>query len=173
MGTIDAWLGCWESVCDLRMCPSFHNRHQDFNECIGEVFQIIGEGPNAAPIRVGQRIRFRYLYKHNTWIGCHQGRDRCEQNTCPGSTIQGKDFSRCTSEIFRMYARGKKNGDVIHSGDVVMLYHVQNGIPRYVSIQGKKSYDDTSLNFCPGLAPPAYLSYGICSKNVFRIYRKP
>ena len=133
------------------------------------MFQIIGEGTNFAPIKVGQRIRIRYLHLHNTWIGCYHGNDRCERQTCPGTTAQAKLFNRCGGEIFRMYARGKKNGDEIHSGDVVMLYH--HG--RYVSIQGKKYGDDTSLNFCPGLAPPAYLSYGICSKNTFRIYKKP
>ena len=52
-----------------------------------------------------------------------------------------------------------------------MLYYVRDG--RYVSIQGQYEGDDTSLNFCPGVTPPAYLSYGICSKNTFRIYRKP
>ena len=52
---------------------------------------------------------------------------------------------------------------------MVMLYY--GG--RYVSIQGQNDGDDTSLNFCPGVTPPAYLSYGICSKNAFRIYRRP
>jgi len=42
-----------------------------------------------------------------------------------------------------------------------------------VTIQGENPGDDTNLNVCPGVAPPAYLSYGICSKNAFRIYRKP
>ena len=52
-----------------------------------------------------------------------------------------------------------------------MLYYVRGG--KYISIQGENYADDTSLNFCPGVAPPTYLSYAICSKNVFRIYRKP
>jgi len=93
------------------------------------------------------------------------------KKTCPGTTSQGSDFNRCGGEIFRIFARGRKNGEVIYNGDVVMLNYPLVG--KYVSIQGYKEGDDTSLNFCPGRAPPAYLSYGICSKNAFRIYRKP
>ena len=52
-----------------------------------------------------------------------------------------------------------------------MLLCFYNG--RYVSIQGQYNEDPTTLDFCPGVSPPAYLSYGICSNNVFRIYRKP
>ena len=89
------------------------------------------------------------------------------------TTAQGKNFAnnRCQSEIFFIYARGKSDGDVIHNGDVVMLYYSPIGL--YVSIIGENWGDNTSLDFCPGVVPPVYLSYGICSKNVFRIYRKP
>ena len=52
-----------------------------------------------------------------------------------------------------------------------MLYYDHTG--RYVCIQGDYEGDDTSLDFCPGIAPPTYLSYAICSRNAFRIYRKP
>ena len=69
------------------------------------------------------------------------------------------------------YAHEKTNGQIIYDGDVVMLYYIADG--RFVSIQGQNEADDTSLNFCPGVVPPAYLSYGICSKNAFRICRKP
>ena len=70
--------------------------------------------------------------------------------------------------MFRIYARGKANGQTVYNGDVVMLYYEHNR--RYVSIQGQDEGDDTSLDFCPGEVPPAYLSYGVCSKNAFRIY---
>ena len=61
-------------------------------------------------------------------------------------------------------------GKTIYNGDVVMLYYKHGG--KYVSIQGEVDGSDTSLNFCPGVVPPPYLSYGICSKNAFHIYRK-
>jgi len=153
------------------MCPSNGNRYRYFNGiCGGEEFQIIGEGTTHNPIKSGQRIRLRYLHKHNAWMGCSSN-NRCDKSTCPGTTVQGSNFDTCGGEIFRIYARGRKNEEVIYNGDVVMLYYVHEG--KYVSIQGYKEGDDTSLNFCPGIAPPAYLSYGICSKNAFRVYQKP
>ena len=63
-------------------------------------------------------------------------------------------------------------GKLIHNGDVVMFSYYEYG-SKYVTIQEETSGADTNLNFCPGVTPPPYLSYGICSKNAFRIYRKP
>ena len=168
LGARNGWLGCPYSVCDLRMCPSHNNNYKDFSNCGGEVFQIIAEGSIHDLVKSGQRIRLRYLGKHNTWIGCPLN-TKCDHRPCPGTLLQARDFGRCGGEIFQIYARGKKNGQVIYSGDVIMLsYH-----GRYLAIQGQNEDDDTSTNFCPGIAPPAYFSYGICSKNVFRVYRKP
>ena len=153
----------------MRGCPSVHD-YRDFKKCGGEIFQIIGEGATQNPIKSGQRIRLRYLGAEKGWLGC-PAETHCERKACPGTTVQASDFNRCGGEIFRIYARGKTNGQIIYDGDVVMLYYPVTG--KSVSIQGQKEGDGTSLNFCPGVPPPAYLSYGICSKNVFRIYRKP
>ena len=168
MGARNAWLGCPDTVCDLRTCPSTNNNYANFGACRGEQFQIIGKGTHGYPIKSGQQIRLRYVAAHNTWMGC-PANNRCDRRTCPGTTVQSTDFSRCGGEILTIYARGRTNGQTIYNGDVVMLYH--GG--RYVSIQGENDGDDTSLNFCPGVNPPAFLSYGICSNNAFRIYRRP
>ena len=169
MGARDAWLGCPSSdnICDLRKCPSSDNNYLDFERCGGEVFQIIGEGASSEnnQIESGQRIRLRYIPEHNIWMGCPLN-NRCDKRPCPGTNIEARNFNRCGGEMFRIYARGKANGQTIYNGDVVMLYI--GG--KYVSIQGQNEGDDTSLDFCPGEVPPAYLSYGICSKNAFRIY---
>ena len=175
LGARDAWLGCpaIDKICDLRNCPSNNNKYRYFDgQCYGEEFQIIGEGTSYSSIRVGQRIRIRYIHEHNAWISCASNR-LCTTATCSGTTAQAGIFanSRCWEEIFKIYARGKTNGQIIYNGDLVMLYYPRRG--RYISIQGEYLEDDTSLNFCPGIAPPTYLSYAICSKNVFRIYRKP
>ena len=174
LGARNAWLGCADSngICDLRTCPSRNYNYRKFGTCWGEEFQIISDGTHGSAVKSGQQIRLRYLREHNSWMGCPSN-NRCSKKTCPGTTAQGGDFknNRCWGEIFRIYARGRANGQTIYNGDVVMLYYVRDG--RYVSIQGQYEGDDTSLNFCPGVAPPAYLSYGICSKNTFRIYRKP
>ena len=95
--------------------------------------------------------------------------NRCVKRDCPGTISQARAF-KCEGEIFRIYARGRANGEIIYNGDLVMLYYVKGG--KYVSIQGEEEKENTSLNFCPGETPPAYLSYGICSSNVFRVYRK-
>ena len=97
--------------------------------------------------------------------------NHCGKGTCPGTSSQGSNFSRCYKEIFRIYSRGKRNGEVVNNNDVVMLY--SEYVHNYVYIQGEQSGSPSSLNFCPGVYPPAYLSYAICSKNAFRIYRKP
>ena len=152
----------------MRFCTRYP--YHDFQKCDSEIFQIIGEGATYNTIKSGQRIRLRCLGAYNSWIGC-SSRAYCEKSTCPGTAIQASDFSKCRGEILRIYARGKRNGQVIHNADLVMLYFPVAG--RSISIQGQNDGDDTSLNFCPGLTPPVYLSYGICSKNVFRIYRKP
>jgi len=163
LGASGAWLGCPFDICDIRKCPSSNNNYRYFDgRCWGEEFQIIGEGTTHNPIKSGQQIRLRYVHVNNTWVGCPSN-NRCDKRTC----VQGNNFRRCRGEIFRIYARGRKNGELIYNGDVVMLYYPYEG--KYVSIEK----DDTSLNFCPGITPPAYLSYGICSKNAFRIYRKP
>ena len=64
-----------------------------------------------------------------------------------------------------MYARGKANGQIIHSGDVVMLYYEYDG--KYVSIQGENSGDDTSLNFCPGVTPQLTSAMEYAPKMLF------
>ena len=166
----DGWLGCPDSVCDLRTCPNGDNYRDFTGRCWGEEFQIIAEGTKNDPIKSGQRIRLRYLREANTWMGC-PANSNCDKRTCPGTTAKGTNFNDgCWGETFRIYARGKANGQLLYNGDVVMLYYVHN--KRYVSIQGNGFGDDTSLNFCPGIVPPPYLSYGYCRKNAFRIYRK-
>ena len=175
LGAKNAWLGCHDhgpsTLCILATCPSISHNYRNFEYCWGENFQIIGEGAIHNSIKSGQRIRLRYLNEQNTWMGCSLN-NRCDKRTCSGTTSQGSNFNDgCWGNIFRIYARGRKNGQTIYNGDVIVLYYVHGG--RYVSIQGQYNQDRTSLDFCPGVAPPAYLSYGICSKNVFRIYRKP
>ena len=171
LGAKGVWLGCAGSRCGSANCPSQHyNYYRYFDErCYGERFQIIGKGTNHSPIKSGQQVRLRYLKEHNTWVSYRSG--YCKKGTCSGTTSQGSNFNRCHTEIFRIYARGRRNGEVVYNDDVIMLY--SDSANKYVSIQGENSGDTASFNFCPGVTPPAYLSYGICSKNAFHIYRKP
>ena len=175
LGAKVGWLGSHTAsgggTCFLATCPSHGNNYRYFDgRCSGEEYQIIGEGTTHSPIKSGQRIRLRFLYEHNTWVKYLESK-QCGTGTCSGTTAQGINFNRCPAEMFRIYARGKRNGEVVYNNDVVMLYNEYSC--KYVHIEGQKNADPVDFNFCPGITPPAYLSYGICSKNVFRIYRKP
>ena len=173
LGAKDVWLGCPDVICDLRTCPSNDRAYADENmtRCYGETFQIIGGGTPYASIKSGQTIRLRYVH-NNTWIGCSYSRKYCYQTSydpCPDVDIsEVREFDKCMTLNFRIFAYGKATGQTIKRGDVVMLYFPYSG--EYVTIDGNRNGDDSSLDFCPGMVPPAYLSYGICSKNVFRIY---
>ena len=170
LGTKGAWIGCAGHVCGLATCPSYNDYYRFFDgRCYGEELQIIGEGTIHNPIKSGQQIRLRYLREHNAQVSHRE--NYCGKGTCSGTTAQGSNFNRCQVEIFRMYDHGKENGETVYNDDVVMLY--SENACKYVSIQGEKLGDKSSFNFCPGVTPPAYFSYGICSKNAFRIYRKP
>ena len=173
LGAKVGWLGCAGRVCVLATCPSHHNNYYYHYEgrCYGEKFQIIGEGTIHNPIKSGQRIRLRYLNQHNTWVQYCESNEECRVGTCSGTTAQGTNFTKCPAEMFRIYARGKRNGEVVYTNDVVMLYNEYSS--KYVSLKGEQYHAPLNFNFCPGVAPPAYLSYGICSRNVFRIYRRP
>lgn len=162
----NGWLGCPHGACDLRLCPTYNKgRFKDFNDCKGEVFQIVAEG--GKHVRSGYRVRIRYIYEGNQWIGCPHN-NRCDKRSCPGTNLQALNFTRCESEIFRIFARGRYKGDNIHNGDLVMLQYGTN----FISIQGTNEGDDTSLTNCPGTPPPTYFDYSRCPKNVFRIYKK-
>ena len=159
------WLGCPHAVCDLRTCPTSHDRHKNFAACYGEVFQIVPEGGKY--VKSGYRVRFRYIYEGNQWIGCPHN-NRCDKRPCPGTTFQALNFTRCGGEVLTIYARGKYKGDIVRNGDVVMLGYGT----KFISIQGDGEGVDTSLNTCPGSGPPTYFDYSRCARNAFRIYKK-
>ena len=159
------WLGCPDTVCDLRKCPTKEGRYKNFTACGGEMFQIVPEGGKY--IKSGYRVRFRYIAGGNQWMGCPHN-DHCDKRPCPRTTFQALNFTRCGSEILTIYARGKYKGDIVQNGDVVMLGYGT----KFISIQGDGEGDDTSLNTCPGSGPPTYFDYSRCPRNVFRIYKK-
>jgi len=94
-------------------------------------------------------------------MGC-QTNHRCYKTDCPGSITQARG---CSGEDF---TRGRNNGEIIYNGDVVMLY--VNCMCQYKDDSlGTKQL---SVDFCPGRAPPSYLSYEMCSKYAFQVYRR-
>ena len=113
----------------------------------------------------------KYPRSDDKWMGCKDNH-RCYKSRCPGSIYEARTrFSKCTGENLNIYAQGRSDGETIYNGDVVMLYvGTHKG---YVSMPGRFDGDDTKVDFCPGIAPPSYLSYAMCSKYTFRVYRKP
>lgn len=117
------------------------------------------------------RVRIRYTYTANTWFAC-VNQDRCDKRPCPGNITEARNFDRCGGEVFFIYARGRAHGEDIANGDLIMLFSPFIG-RRYVAVNGQNDGDDLTVDFCPGETPPAYLTYAICSKNVFRVYIDP
>ena len=164
------WLGCPDSVCDLRSCP-YHSSNVEFSSCHGELFRIVIEG--GSPLLSGDRVRFQYATWGNRWLGCPHN-NRCDKRACPGSLSQASDFNRaCSGETFRIYARGREVRQRIYNGDLVMIHLPAYG-GKYISIQGSSEGSDTVMTHCngpTGSVPPGFFSYLMCSKNVFRIYK--
>ena len=101
------------------------------------------------------------------WLVCTR-KNRCVSTSFTGTTSQALYFNRCTHERLYIYAHGCQTGDIIYSGDVIMI--VQEN--RAVSIQGINHGAYTSMSYyCPGSFPPAYDAYSYCSSNVFRVYK--
>ena len=165
------FLGCSDNVCDLRSCP-YYNYIRTGSLCEGEQFRILVE--NGGTIESGERVRFQSSIGSNQWLG-YPISNRCDKRPCPGRLSQGANFNRlCTGETFRIYAHDKGfGGQTIHNGDLVMIYLPPHNFygGKYISIQGYKEMTDTSMDYCPGRAPPLHDHYTSCSNNVFRIYK--
>ena len=164
------WLGCPYPPCDLRKCPSYRSHligASKFKQCGAEVFQIFGNGDEY--IRSGYKVRIRFIEAGNKWLSCYNG--SCTVKNCPGSTSKATNFTiPCSNETFTIYGMARRYGDVIYDGDFVMLHINANG-NKYISIQGSKEGDNTSLDYCPGTVPPYYFSYFTCTRNVFQTYK--
>ena len=127
--TRGGWLGCPDSVCDLRTCSSSNNNYANFGECRGEQFQIIGKGTQGSSIKSGQLIRLRYVDADDSWlgyapVGSSFNQYHCGKNPCPGSNQRSRDFSRCGAEMFRIYARGRANGETIYVTGFAKTLHL-------------------------------------------------
>ena len=159
------WLSCSDDVCDLRSCPYNGHYIKSLTACKGELFRILVE--NGGTVESGEKVRF--FIETRKWLGCPLN-DRCDKKTCPGTFSQGAKFNRCGGEDFRIYARGRTNGETVLNGDLVMIHLPAFG-SKYISIQGYNESSDTSMNYCPGKVPPSYDDFTTCSNNVFRIYK--
>ena len=157
-------------MCDLRSCPYNGHYIKSLTACKGELFRIVVE--NGGTVESGEQLRF--FLETRKWLGC-PARTYCDKRGCPGTFSQGTKFQlqvskRCSGENFRIYARGRTNGETVLNGDLVMI-HLPGYGSKYISIQGYNESSDTSMDYCPGKVPPSYDDFTTCSNNVFRIYK--
>ena len=155
----------------LETCPGlFFDEHDYTRRCVGEVMQIYrANGPGS--VKVGDLIGIYYPIDKK-WLGCH-GSGNCYKHACPGHPTLAYGFSnyehwhRCYGEIYKIYARGKKNGDIITHKDDVMILFLQNF--DYLSFPGGTIH----RNPCPsGHRPPSREKYDCCWGEVFNIWKR-
>ena len=103
------WLSCSDNVCDLRSCPYNSHYIKSLTACKGELFRMVVE--NGGTVESGERVRF--FIKTNKWLGC-PAIAHCDKRHCPGTFSQGAKFNNaCSGENFRIYARGRTNGETV------------------------------------------------------------
>lgn len=170
-------------------CPKQYMEEVDYKSCTGEVFQIYrrkGEGI----VRSGD---FVGIYKpgENVWLGCPKSRiytlpcfdknfkpcrrdPKCFKATCPGEPnlktgfSDKEDWNNCLGEVFKIYSRGKKDGNIItHRDDVILL--------QYATTRNVYVYEGSINNryvyscFDP---PQDSSSFERCHNGVFNIWKQ-
>ena len=139
----------------------------DWNRCWGEVYQIFRKhGPGH--VRVGDIVGIYYPRERN-WFALSGGRGHLEP--CPGHPTKRYGFQdlhrwfRCWGEVYVIYARGKRNGQLIRDRDDVMLYFIHGH--SWVSLG--RGYVNTEK--CPGgNLPPAPDKYDVCWGENFELF---
>ena len=168
--TRNQWLSCFRDQCDVGRCPGMYFMQRDWTNCRGAVFRIYRmKGPGY--VTVGDFIGIRYPREDRQWLGCTA--DMCAKSGCPGKPTDKNGFAseehwlRCTGEVFRIYAMGKKEDEIINSGDDIMLYYLQGNT--WLSLGDENVVKAT----CPGISrPPGQNRYDECATEVFRIVKR-
>lgn len=163
------WLGCAGNPCGKAGCPRLFMEGNDWNACWGEVFQIYRQsGPS--PVKVGDVIGI-YFPRGQSWFALSGGRGHKEG--CPGKPTTRYGFQSphqwrvCWGEVFQIYAKGKKIGDIIESHDAIMIYFIRG--QKWVGLVG----NNPDLRDCPGKTrPPPSDRYDICWGEIFEIVLK-
>lgn len=105
----------------MKNCPAFDSL---WTRCRESVFQIFHNG--IVPIRVGDFVGL-YFPSNKKWFSMYK--DIGHTQGCPGRPnpyfgfSSSASWSKCGAEIFRIYAKGKKNGQMIRNRDTIFLYY--------------------------------------------------
>ena len=166
------WLSGYLTSWSRQSCPRMQMSGTDWTACWGEVFTIYrASGPGQ--VCVGDLIGIYYPRSPGYWMGCTGG--TCPRSSCPGQPTTAHGFGSeenwytCCSEVFKVYASGKANGDVISSGDDIMLYNLDLG--RWVAQDVSTC---TTTTTCAGITrPPPVAKFDECHKETFKIWKRP
>ena len=119
------WLSLWRYWSSSSTCPgdTFEGKK---DECWAEVFEIyrLHGGGN---INTGDLVGI-YYPREQEWFSMWEGYGR--KSDCPGRPNVGHGFEgenhhiKCWGEVFRVYAKGKRNGVRIKDGDTLAFYYV-------------------------------------------------
>ena len=167
------WLSCSSTACTARSCPNMIMMGNDWDTCYGEVFQIYrASGPGR--VRVGDLVGLYYPNLPGKWFGCPGIGRGCVKTICPGHPTIAHGFAaqdnwyRCWGEVFRIYTNGKRNGDVINSGDDIMFYYIQEGNWISQPVTG-----NVAKFHCPGIVRPPPLSrFDVCPSETFKVWKR-
>ena len=151
--------------CSTSTCPGMIMDTTDWTTCAENVFQIYhNSGPGF--IQVGDYVAI-YFPRARKWFSMYRNRGHL-QSQCPGLPNRIYGFHRadswiyCGAEVFRIYAEGKKNGQIIQDQDTIILYYPVG--KQYL----KLGAGIPILQSCPGIHPP----YDKCPGEVFEIRLK-
>ena len=142
------------------------NKNIDWTKWGENEFQIFHSN-GLGVIRVGDYVAL-YFPTAKKWFSMYRNQGHL-QIQCPGLPNKIYGFHRedswqyCGSEVFRIYAEGKKNTDIIEDGDTITLYYPCG--KQYL----KLGAGTPILNSCPGGPPPRATAYDSCVGEVFEI----
>ena len=130
------------------------------------IYQCRGKGP----IRAGEDVAI-YYSQESKWMKCDS--KWCSKGTCPGypntahSMESSGKWQQCSEYVFKIYARGRKLGQIIQANDAILLYTL--GYSKWVSVYNGWIAQGT----CPGTErPPSLNKYNTCSDAVFELWKK-
>lgn len=164
------YLSCRSRNCNRYSCPHLYMDKGDWTNCYGEVFEIYRR-KGAGLVRVGDDIGLYYPRESGKWFGC--AGSKCNKATCPGKHSCNNGFSTpdrwnvCWGEVFKIYARGKLNGEVIRVHDHILLYYPR--AKNWIGVSGRGGYAEHRT--CPGgrLPPPAD-KFDRCWGEIFELW---
>jgi hypothetical protein len=132
--------------------------------CWGEIFRIY-KRRGSGTIHIGDDIGLYYNYGRD-WMSCWGS--VCGRSSCPGApNYLGMNVFpwQCRGETFRVYALGKRVGELLEDKDIIFLNY------KYGSHQWFSLYNGYGRKLpCPGnVYPPPTSKYVNCASEVFEI----